>query len=333
MPCQQGRPSTLVISNSLSPHSNRWGYIFETTTLVLVNSFDRWRLWSRMRWLNASYKPPTAFRQLISHTHAELSSACRLCSILGAFTTLIVTRADLAGKKAPWKVFVGAWAHLWVLLSPHPQTGPSFLALAWLWWTQLIFYHHGIHLFLVPSTLLPTSHHAVCSPQPRDQRRSFIKRVTSSSTGICSGSCRIGFSWRHCCRSSRRWRGAGGPEACCWPGLCECGALGRGRWPTAAHPRGPPCDKPGNVWWRPVWKVKGTQLFLEEMRYKFIKCNGKSAVTFFPREVSTRPLLLQWPQVWGEIAPQWLLVWCFLEGYPAVTGCGQKAGIRQRGDC
>lgn len=59
------------------------------------------------------------------------------------------------------------------------------------------------------------------------------------------------FRRRHCC--SWRWRGGGGegqgeePEQHCCLGLFGCGASGRGRWPTAARPRGPPCDKPGNV--------------------------------------------------------------------------------------
>lgn len=52
---------------------------------------------------------------------------------------------------------------------------------------------------------------------------------------------------RHCCCSSWKWREQELSEVCCRPELFEYGALGRGRWPTAAHPHGPPCDKLGNV--------------------------------------------------------------------------------------
>lgn len=42
--------------------------------------------------------------------------------------------------------------------------------------------------------------------------------------------------------------------------------------------------------------------------------------------MSNTPLHLWRLQVLGETAPQWLLIWCFLEGYPAATGYDQTAG-------
>lgn len=62
------------------------------------------------------------------------------------------------------------------------------------------------------------------------------------------------FRWRYCC-SSWMWREGQAPGVRCCPELFEHGALGRGRWPAAAHPCGLPCDKPGNVEWRPATEL------------------------------------------------------------------------------
>lgn len=124
-----------------------------------------------------------------------------------------------------WTMVVGTFT----TTSPHR---PSF------------WFHSHFSGFLHPIMLSALS-------QPREQRRSFNKCVMSPR-GFCRHwaflipvSAR--FSRRHCCRSSWRWREQEVPELCCCPGLFECGALGRGRWPTAAHPHDPPCDTPGNV--------------------------------------------------------------------------------------
>lgn len=106
---------------------------------------------------------------------------------------------------------------------------------------------------LVRFTLLGSLHPIVLSaPLPsREQRRSFIKRVMSPCgfvlPGVLFQFLSAYFSWRHCCRSSWRWRELEVPEVCCFPGFFEYVALGKGHWPTAAHLPDPPCGKPDNV--------------------------------------------------------------------------------------
>lgn len=58
--------------------------------------------------------------------------------------------------------------------------------------------------------------------------------------------------------------------------------------------------------------------------------DGKNRVFSCLRKMSNTPLHLWWLQVLGETAPQWLLIWCFLEGYPAVTGYDRTAGKRKK---
>lgn len=82
-------------------------------------------------------------------------------------------------------------------------------------------------------------------------------------------------SWRHCCRSSSRWREWEVPWMCycCCPGPCEYVALGRGHLPTGAHPHGLPCDKPGSGEWRPVrFKKKIKILHLCSYSWNYHHC-------------------------------------------------------------
>lgn len=99
--------------------------------------------------------------------------------------------------------------------------------------------------------------------QSREQRRCFIKCVMSPRgfvlTGLFYQFLAACVSQRHCCCSSWRWREGEVRGVCCCPGLFGYGALGRGHWPTAAHPLGPPCGKPGNVEWRPIKRRMGKE--------------------------------------------------------------------------
>lgn len=103
----------------------------------------------------------------------------------------------------------------------------------------------------------PASHHALCSLAIQSsKRRSSVGWINSLCVAFSSlafffliiiiSGFFFCFSQRHCCCSSWRWRGGGAPGRCC-PGLFGYGARGRGRSPAAAHPRGLPCGKPGNV--------------------------------------------------------------------------------------
>lgn len=171
-------------------------------------------------------------------------------------------------KKAPLK-----WAKVCVLVHAYGQIfgfywahshrlALHFLALGWWWWAHLLLHHHVIRHFGSIHTLrIPTSHHALCSLTITRAKGGVSSSVLTSRrgfvlTGVLSQLRSACFSWRHCCCSSWRWREEEEPEVRCWPELFECGALGRGHWTTVAHQRGPPCDKPGNVEWRPVKRKK-----------------------------------------------------------------------------
>lgn len=104
---------------------------------------------------------------------------------------------------------------------------------------------------LVPFTLLGSPHPIMlsCDQESKGGFSSSVEclHVALSSLGFFFQFLSAVFRRRHCC-SSWRWREEEVPGVrCCCPGLFEYGALGRGRWPAAAHPHGPPCDKPGNV--------------------------------------------------------------------------------------
>lgn len=156
-------------------------------------------------------------------------------------------------------------------------------------------------VILVPFTLLGSLHPIMLSAlsQSRGQRRSFIKCVTSPRgfvrTGVLFQFLSACFSRRHCCRNSWRWREEEVPKVChCCPGLFEYGALGRGHWPTAAHPRGPPCDKPGNVEWRPVRQrgerkrfiISGPTFLLLSRYHFFSNILRKRWSTFVPHHIT-----------------------------------------------
>lgn len=114
------------------------------------------------------------------------------------------------------------------------------------------------------------SSHTLNSPRPNaslplqpvlEERGGFNCAASPCEASSCAGVpassfLLAAFRRRHCC--SWRWRGEGEqaqgewPEQHRCPELFGCEASGRGRWPTAVRPRGPPYDKPGNVGWRPT---------------------------------------------------------------------------------
>lgn len=81
------------------------------------------------------------------------------------------------------------WANLWVLLSPQPETGPSFLTT----WTKVVgtftttsphhypsfWFHSHFHTFR-----FPPSHHALCSLATKRAKEEF-QRVCNVSMWLC----------------------------------------------------------------------------------------------------------------------------------------------------
>lgn len=132
-----------------------------------------------------------------------------------------------------------------------------FLPQGWRWWVCLLltspphppfWFHSHFRINTSQSALL----------QSREQSRIIIRRAMSQCgfvlTGVFLQFLAACFRWGHR-YSSWKWREEEVQGLRCFPGLFECGAWGRDRWPTAARPHGPPCDKPGNVEWRPRnWK-------------------------------------------------------------------------------
>lgn len=220
-------------------------------------------------------------------------SACQLCNFSGALTIYHVKKPLKMSQS--FCVSACIWANLWVLLSPQSETGPSSLPLGWRWWAQLLLHHHAIrHFGSIHTFRIPTTHRALCSLAIKRAKEEFHQVCNVSAfvlTGVLFQFLSGCFSRRHCCRSSWRWREEEVPTVChCCPGLFEYGALGRGHWPTAAHPHGPPCDKPGNVEWRPV-KGKGGRKRSDSLFLDLLSCRSADTI-FFHRFCMNFDLLL-----------------------------------------
>lgn len=143
------------------------------------------------------------------------------------------------------------WANLWGSIEPAATEWPFAFTTGMIGDGHVCYPHHHVthHFGSIHTFRIPASHHA----------RLWSWGFSSSVECLCVASSPLGFTSsffqpfirrRHCC-SSWRWREGEVPGVCCCLGLFEYGALGRGHWPTAAHPPGPPYDKPGNVEWRP----------------------------------------------------------------------------------
>lgn len=166
------------------------------------------------------------------------------------------------------------WANLWVLQSPQPENGPSFLPLGWRWWWAYLLLHHHpsfwFHSHFQDRYIPPYS--LLCCD--RESRGGVFVECVNVSAWLCPrfipGFFQLVFSRRHCCRSSWRWREVEVPGVrCCCPGLFEYGASGRGRWTIAARPHGPLYDRPGNVEWRPGTGKREKKMTITNVKSKF----------------------------------------------------------------
>lgn len=129
----------------------------------------------------SSSKPSTEHRQGDLPQVAYLS-ACQLCNFSGAFT--IVESPFLKWAKVCC-VSACIWADLWVLQSPQPENGPSCFTTRTMVVGATTSPHHPPFWFHSHSKL--SLYPIMLSALEREQRRSFIKCVTSPRGFVLTG--------------------------------------------------------------------------------------------------------------------------------------------------